>query len=118
MTDTDSNLDSLVFDLVEWVGKEPRTYRQVMDAWRTSCPRLTVWEEALDRGFLVRKGESVAVTDRGRTFLKSRVSALVVTANSEAPVLAGSGPLRKGQCRVVRPYRDGPARPGPIAARR
>ena len=69
---TESNLDSLVFDLVEWVGKEPRTYRQVMDAWRTSCPRLTVWEEALDRGYVARRGESVAVTDNGRAFLQQR----------------------------------------------
>jgi len=61
--------ESLVFDLVEWVAKEPRTYAQVMDAWRTSCPRLTVWEEALERGYVVRKGTDVAVTDEGRAFL-------------------------------------------------
>ncbi len=67
---TEANLDSLVFDLVEWVGKEPRTYRQVMDAWRTWCPRLTVWEEALERGLLGRKGESVIVTHAGRIFLQ------------------------------------------------
>ncbi len=67
---TEANLDSLVFDLVEWVGKEPRTYRQVMDAWRTSCPRLTVWEEALDRGLLARKGENVVVTQAGGAFLR------------------------------------------------
>lgn len=63
-------VDSLVFDLVEWVGKEPRSYRHVMDAWRTSCPRLTVWEEAVDRGLLARQGESVVVTDAGRAFLQ------------------------------------------------
>ena len=65
-------LDSLVFDLVEWVGKEPRTYRQVMDAWRTSCPRLTVWEDALEHRLLARKGESVVVTDAGWAFLQRR----------------------------------------------
>ena len=65
-------LDSLVFDLVEWVGKEPRTYRQVMDAWRTSCPRLTVWEDALERRLLARKRESVVVTAAGWAFLQSR----------------------------------------------
>jgi hypothetical protein len=69
MTGTESNLDSLVFDLVEWIGKEPRTYRQVMEAWRTSCPRLTVWEEAVDRGLLAREGEHVVVTESGRRFL-------------------------------------------------
>ena len=68
-------VESLVFDLVEWVAKEPRTYAQVMDAWRTSCPRLTVWEEAVDRGHLVRNGASVAITDRGRAFLQMRALA-------------------------------------------
>mgnify|MGYP002382501856 CR=1 FL=1 len=29
------------YDLVEWIAKEPRPYADVMDAWRTSCPRLT-----------------------------------------------------------------------------
>jgi hypothetical protein len=70
---------SLVFDLVEWVGKEPRSYRDVMDAWRTSCPRLTVWEEAVDRGLLARKGESVVVTETGRAFLQQRAAELCRT---------------------------------------
>ncbi len=48
------NLDSLVLDLLEWLAGEPRTYRQTMDAWRTSCPRLAVWEEALDRKLVMR----------------------------------------------------------------
>jgi len=62
--------ESLVFDLVEWVAKEPRTYAQVMDAWRTSCPRLTVWEEALERGLLARNGAAVAVTENGYALLR------------------------------------------------
>ena len=48
-------LDPLILDLVEWVAKEPRAYADVMDSWRTSCPRLTVWEDAVDRGFLSRE---------------------------------------------------------------
>ena len=35
MTET---VQSLVLDLVEWVGRKDRTYRETMDAWRTSCP--------------------------------------------------------------------------------
>ena len=50
----DHKLDSLVLDLLEWIVKEPRTYRQTMDAWRTSCPRLAVWEEAINRGLVTR----------------------------------------------------------------
>ena len=43
-------LDPLVRDLVAWIAHEPRCYADVLDAWRTSCPRLPVWEEAVDRG--------------------------------------------------------------------
>jgi hypothetical protein len=70
----DHGLDSLVLDLLEWLAKEPRTYAQTMEAWRTSCPRLAVWEEAVDRGLVVRKpaptnGMRIAVTPEGRSFL-------------------------------------------------
>jgi hypothetical protein len=46
MTNT---VENLVLDLVEWVARQPRSYQETMDAWRTSCPRLPVWEEANDR---------------------------------------------------------------------
>ena len=45
---------TLVLDLVEWVERAERTYEETMDAWRTSCPRLPVWEEANDRGLVER----------------------------------------------------------------
>jgi hypothetical protein len=51
------NLDDLVLDLLEWLGSGPRPYAEVLDAWRTSCPRLPVWEEANDRGFIRRSSE-------------------------------------------------------------
>jgi len=45
-------VESLILDLIEWVSRRQRTYDEVMDAWRTSCPRLTVWEDANDRGLV------------------------------------------------------------------
>jgi hypothetical protein len=48
-------LDPLIRDLVAWVAEEPRPYAEVLDAWRTSCPRLTVWEDASDRGLVERR---------------------------------------------------------------
>jgi hypothetical protein len=76
LTAADEKLDSLVLDLLEWIAKEPRSYRQTMDAWRTSCPRLAVWEEAVDRGFVVRAraagGVRVKTTDAGFAFLARR----------------------------------------------
>jgi hypothetical protein len=50
-----ATLDPLVMDLVAFVAKQPRPYDEVIDAWRTSCPRLTVWEEAIDRGLITRR---------------------------------------------------------------
>ena len=70
------DIEPLIFDLVEWVAKAPRTHAEVMTTWRTSCPRLTVWEDAVDRGLVVRKnsaaGAIVAVTARGRKLLATR----------------------------------------------
>lgn len=80
----DRKLDSLVFDLVEWIAKEPRSYAQTMEAWRTSCPRLPVWEEAVDRGLVARETKQdgnnvVKVTKPGLRFLKQmgRANAVV-----------------------------------------
>ena len=47
--------DALVLDLVEWIAREPRPYSEVIETWRTSCPRLTIWEDAVDRGFVTRQ---------------------------------------------------------------
>jgi len=45
----DSVMESLILDLLEWLVKRDRSYEEVMDVWRTSCPRLPVWEDANDR---------------------------------------------------------------------
>jgi len=67
--------DPLVLDLVEWIAREPRLYSEVIETWRTSCPRLTIWEDAVDRGFVTREtiagaGARVAVTEDGARFLR------------------------------------------------
>ncbi|XSC45108.1 hypothetical protein ACF1BQ_002290 [Bradyrhizobium sp. RDT10] len=67
--------DALVLDLVEWIGREPRLYSEVIETWRTSCPRLTIWEDAVDRGYVTRepvagRGACVAITERGAELLR------------------------------------------------
>jgi hypothetical protein len=74
MSDT---LDPLVLDFVEWIAKQPRPYAEALDAWRTSCPRLTVWEDAADLGYVERRifegqGVCLIATDAGQQFLQSR----------------------------------------------
>ena len=62
-------VDSLILDLLAWIGDEPRPYAEVIEAWRTSCPRLPVWEEATDRGYIVRRRAQVSVSAAGAAHL-------------------------------------------------
>ena len=83
-----SNIEPLILDLLEWLDKQPRRYLDVMDAWRTSCPRLSVWEESVDRGFVTREGAGstntvVRLTEHGRDFLRCRRTQM--TGRSEVP---------------------------------
>ena len=77
MTET---ADPLVLDFVEWVAREPRIYAEVVETWRTSCPRLTIWEDAADRGYVAREaiagsGIIVTVTDQGKKLLRDHFRA-------------------------------------------
>ncbi len=73
MTDT---VENLILDLVDWVGRKERTYQETMEAWRTSSPRLPVWEDATSRGFVettFADGRSwVRATKAGLHFLKQK----------------------------------------------
>jgi D-3-phosphoglycerate dehydrogenase len=50
-------VDTLILDLLEWIGPGQRPYAETMEAWRTSCPRLPIWEDATDLGFIERHRE-------------------------------------------------------------
>ena len=70
----DPVVEKLILELLEWVARRERTYEDVIDAWRTSCPRLPIWEDANERGFLVveqAKGRRiVTITAAGLGFLQ------------------------------------------------
>lgn len=72
MTDT---VDTLILDLLEWLGSAPRPYAEVLEIWRTSCPRLSVWEDANEQGYIDRRhvpgaGQFVSVSARGAAHLR------------------------------------------------
>jgi hypothetical protein len=74
-----AELRPATLELLAWIADGPRSYAEAMDAWRSSCPRLTVWEDALEDGLvrIVRNGapggrSSVALTARGWAALGSR----------------------------------------------
>jgi D-3-phosphoglycerate dehydrogenase len=69
----DDTVEALILDLLDWLTVRERTYEEVMAVWRTSCPRLPVWEEANDRGLVARAQVSgthvVRVTSSGLALL-------------------------------------------------
>lgn len=67
--------EALILDLLEWVASRERSYEETIDAWRTSCPRLPVWEDANERGLLTTEHRNgrllVRVTPPGSALLES-----------------------------------------------
>jgi hypothetical protein len=75
--DMANNLEPLVLDLVEWVAESPRPYSDVLAAWQTSCPRLTVFEDVTDLGLLDRYHDAagktlVGASPAGRAYLEEK----------------------------------------------
>lgn len=73
---SDTVVEALILDLLEWLAIGDRSYEEVMDAWRTTCPRLTVWEDANDRGLVAREEADgrcmVKLTSTGLALLERR----------------------------------------------
>ncbi|RAI45020.1 hypothetical protein [Rhodoplanes roseus] len=66
----------LTLQFLGWLAEHPRSYAEVMEAWRTSCPRLSIWEDALIDGLVEigpgapsRDTAPVRLTPRGRVMM-------------------------------------------------
>lgn len=77
MATIDAPAGHLTLQFLAWIGERPRPYGEVMDAWRTSCPRLSIWEDALAGGLVaVEEGRGamrerpVVLTERGSALLR------------------------------------------------
>jgi len=54
-----------------WVGERPRRREEVREAWR-SCPRMSVWEDAvMDELVAYDGGGRIELTARGRMLMRS-----------------------------------------------
>ena len=90
-------VEALVLDLLQWLGRKPCRYSEVMEAWRTSCPRLPVWEEANSRGFVERQHEPggeayVRVSPAGLAYVEThRAAAQTLPAQWSKPASLKSG---------------------------
>jgi hypothetical protein len=74
-----TEVPAATFELVAWLADRPRTYAETMDAWRSNCPRLSTWDDALSGGLVSvarspgRSGNArVTLTRRGRVVLAGR----------------------------------------------
>ena len=66
--------NALTLQLLEWISDRPRNYAEVLDAWRTSCPRLTILEDASIAGLIdceSRNGRAVSLTPKGKALLQA-----------------------------------------------
>jgi hypothetical protein len=64
--------DALTLQMLESIASRPRSYAEVLDAWRTTCPRLSVWEDACADGLLDYDPDGdriVRLSARGRELL-------------------------------------------------
>jgi hypothetical protein len=77
-----SALEGLILDLLRWLSERQRSYEEVLDAWRTSCPKLPVWEEANDRGLVASRiisgARVVGVTPAGFALIAEHDSRAVL----------------------------------------
>ena len=67
---------ALTLQFLAWVAESPRTYAQAMEAWRSTCPRLSIWEDAILDGLVAfaggatRNQSRVTLTAKGRALLR------------------------------------------------
>jgi hypothetical protein len=69
---------SLTLQLLEWVADKPRSRPELMEAWRSTCPRLAIWEDACADGLLgcgPGREDTVFLTERGWRRLRARDAA-------------------------------------------
>jgi hypothetical protein len=69
----------IMIQFLSWVADRPRSYAETMEAWRTSCPRLSVWEDAVIADLVRLEGEggrAVRLTKRGGALLAAQNQAM------------------------------------------
>jgi hypothetical protein len=67
----------LMIEFLAWLTERPRTYRDVMEAWRSTCPRHSVWEDAVTEGLvkIENGGKSIVLTALGARLLRGAADA-------------------------------------------
>jgi hypothetical protein len=64
----------LTLQMLEWINSGHHSYTEVIDVWRTSCPRMSIWEDACIEGLVdceAGKRAFVHLTEKGRIYLEN-----------------------------------------------
>src|SRR5438034_861756 len=93
---TDRTESAATLELLDWVASRPRSYPETIEAWRTSCPRLTIWEDALQDGLVqvVRNGGAPASIARRLAAIRACLRFSYGSASVPAAALAPRRPRR------------------------
>jgi hypothetical protein len=70
--------ESLTLQLLAWIDEKPRGYDELIEAWKTNCPRFPIWEDACDEGLVGVEAASpriVYLTAKGRRKLAAEQAA-------------------------------------------
>lgn len=59
-------MNNLTIQFLMWLEEKPRTYEETMEAWQTSCPRLSIWEDCLHEKFIRVEAKQVILTQKGK----------------------------------------------------
>ena len=89
---TTSPHDSLTVQLLDWIIEQPRSYAQLMDVWRTTCPRMAIWEDACADGLVdCEPGPNgrVSATTRGLQFRRDHSGGIASFGPADAAERAG-----------------------------
>jgi hypothetical protein len=71
---TPRDVSPLTLELLAWIAARPRTYPEAMEAWRSTCPRHSIWDDARIDGLVAANGSGVALTALGRALLEGEAT--------------------------------------------
>jgi hypothetical protein len=79
----------LTLEFLTWIASRPRTYAEAMEAWASTCPRNSVWDDALIDGLILVESadtmnqSKVILTPLGRAVLNENSQSQVVNGNDK-----------------------------------
>ena len=78
---------ALTLQFLAWVAETPRTYADAMEAWRSTCPRQSIWEDAILDGLIAFHG--ARTRNQSRVALTAKGRALLCASEPSAPARCG-----------------------------